>query len=171
MRDRVTAVASTDPRPPYGAYAAIASTFAGGLAVADAIARRLERDAEEHTALDLVLLGAATFKVSRTIARDEVLSFLREPFVQGNAHEGGEEPVPTADVRQAIGELVTCSRCVGTWVAGGLGAVQMLTPRFGRLLTWTLAGAAVNDWLQAGFEALTKGANVLAAQDERAPGS
>jgi hypothetical protein len=50
-------------------------------------------------------------------------------------------------------------------VAGGLGAVQVLTPRFGRLLTWTLAGAAVNDWLQAGFEALTKGANALAERE------
>jgi hypothetical protein len=165
MRDRVTGVASTNARPPYGAYAAIASTFAGALAATGALARRLDRDAEEHSALDLVLLGAATFKVSRTIARDEVLSFVREPFVQGDAHEGGEEPVSTGDMRQAIGELVTCSRCVGTWVAGGLGAVQMLTPRFGRLLTWTLAGAAVNDWLQAGFEALTKGANALGERE------
>jgi len=165
MRDRVTAVASTNARPPYGAYAAIASTFAGGLAVAGALERRLDRDPQERSPLDLVLLGAATFKVSRTIARDEVLSFVREPFVQGEAHEGGEEPVPTGDVRQAIGELVTCSRCVGTWVAGGLGAVQVLSPRFGRLLTWTLAGAAVNDWLQAGFEVVTKGANVLAERE------
>src|SRR3954447_11102145 len=165
MRDRVTAVAATDAPPPYGAYAAIASTFAGGLGGAGARARRLEGEPEEHTALDLVLLGAATFKVARTIARDEVLSFVRDPFVQGDAHEGGEEPIPTGDVRQAIGELVTCSRCVGTWVAGGLGAVQVLTPRFGRLLTWTLAGAAVNDWLQAGFEIVTKTANTLGERE------
>jgi hypothetical protein len=32
-------------------------------------------------------------------------------------------------------------------------------PRFGRLLTWSLAAAGINDWLQAGFAALTERAN------------
>ena len=35
-------------------------------------------------------------------------------------------------MEQAIGELVTCSRCVGTWVAAGLATTQVLAPRFGR---------------------------------------
>lgn len=135
--------------PPYGAYATIMGTFAGGLALAGALARALGRDPRENTTLDLAVLGAATFKAARTISRDEVTSFIREPFVDG------EEPVETGDMRQAIGELVTCSRCVGTWVAAGLGTTQILAPRFGRVLTWTLAAAGVNDWLQAGFAALT----------------
>ena len=81
-------------------------------------------------------------------------SFIREPFVRGHAHEGGEEPVETGDWQQAIGELVTCSRCAGTWAAAGLATTQVLAPRFGRLLTWTLAGGGINDFLQAGFAAL-----------------
>jgi hypothetical protein len=148
-------------RPPHRAYAAIFGTFAGGLAVAGGLARALDRDPRDHTALDLAVLGAASFKASRTIARDEVASFLRDPFVEGEAHEGAEEPVATGDIRQAIGELVTCSRCVGTWVAAGLASTQLLAPRFGRLLTWTLAAGALNDWLLAGFEALRQGANLL----------
>jgi hypothetical protein len=147
--------------PPYGAYAAIMTTFAGGLAAAGALAHALHRDPREHDALDLFVLGCATFKASRTIARDEVTSFLRDPFVEGEAHEGGEEPVDTGDMRQAIGELVTCSRCIGTWAAAGLVCTQILAPRFGRLLTWTLAAGALNDWLQAGFAALTAKANQL----------
>jgi hypothetical protein len=107
------------------------------------------------------MLGAATFKAARTISRDEVTSFLREPFVQGEAHEGGEEPVESADIRQAIGELVTCSRCIGTWVAAGLTGTQVIAPRFGRILTWTLAAAGMNDFLQAGFAALTSKSNEL----------
>jgi len=142
--------------PPYRAYAAIMGTFAGGLALAGALAALLGRDAREHDTLDLAVLGLATFKAARTISRDEVTSFLREPFVEGEAHEGGEDPVETGDFRQAIGELVTCSRCIGTWVAAGLGTTQVLAPRFGRLLTWTLAAGGLNDWLQAGFAALTK---------------
>jgi hypothetical protein len=37
----------------------------------------------------------------------------------------------------------------------------MLTPRFGRALTWTLGAAAANDFLQAGFAALCAKANEL----------
>jgi len=147
------------PRPPYGAYAGIMSTFAGGLATAGALAKLLGREPRENTALDLAVLSFATFKTARTISRDEVTSFIRAPFVEGEAHEGGEEPVPTGDLQQAIGELVTCSRCIGTWAAAGLASTQILAPRFGRLLTWSLAAAGVNDWLQAGFAGLTAKAN------------
>ena len=148
-------------REPYGAYAAIMGAFAGGLALAGVLARALDRDPQEHTALDLVALGAATFKAARTLSHDEVTSFLRDPFVEGRAHEGGEEPVSTGGMQQAIGELVTCSRCIGTWVAGGLATTQILAPRFGRLLTWSLGAAGANDFLQAGFTALTSKSNEL----------
>jgi len=151
----------TGQSPPYGAYAAIMAAFCGGLAGAGALAHALGRDPEEHTALDLVALALATYKAARTLSRDEVTSFLREPFVQGEAHEGGEEPVESADIRQAIGELVTCSRCIGTWVAAGLTGTQVIAPRFGRILTWTLAAAGMNDFLQAGFAALTSKSNEL----------
>jgi hypothetical protein len=135
--------------------------FVGGLGAAGAVARALGRDPRENTFLDLTVLGLASFKASRTIARDEVTSFLREPFVEGTAHEGGEDPVESGDMRQAIGELVTCSRCIGTWVAAALAGTQIVAPRFGRILAWTLASAAVNDWLQAGFAALTNKADEL----------
>jgi hypothetical protein len=154
-------MASREQSPPYAAYAGIMASFAGGLAAAGAIAKLLGRDPREHKTLDLAVLGLATFKASRTIARDEVTSFLRDPFVEGTAKEGGEDPVETGDVRQAIGELVTCSRCIGTWVAAGISTTQILAPQFGRLLTWTLATAGANDWLQAGFAALTAKSNEL----------
>jgi hypothetical protein len=122
------------------------ATFAGGLAGAGALARSLGRDPHEHTTLDLAALALATFKAARTIAQDPVTSFIREPLAD-DEHEGG--------FHQALGELVTCSRCVGTWVAAGLGATQIIAPRFGRVLTWTLGAAGINDFLQAGFAALT----------------
>jgi Protein of unknown function (DUF1360) len=152
--------------PPYRAYGGIMGTFVGGIAVAGALARLLDRDPRSDGPLDLIVLGAATFKASRTISRDEVTSFLREPFVEGEAHEGGEEPIETGDLRQAVGELVTCSRCVGTWVAAGLASTQILAPRFGRMLTWSLAAAGVNDFLQAGFAALAAKSNELEQRDE-----
>jgi hypothetical protein len=148
-------------RPPYEAYAAITGVFVGGLGLAGVAARILDRNPACQTPLDFVVLSAASFKAARTLANDEVTSFLREPFVQGEAHEGDEDPVETGDYRQAIGELVTCSRCGGTWAAAVLATTQILAPRFGRLLTWSLAAAGVNDWLQAGFAALAEKANEL----------
>jgi hypothetical protein len=145
--------------PPYEAYAAIVGVFVGGLGLAGVLARAFDRNPACQTPLDLVVLSAASFKAARTLAHDEVTSFLREPFVEGEALEGDEDPVRTGDYRQAIGELVTCSRCGGTWAAAALASTQILAPRFGRLLTWSLAAAGINDWLQAGFAALTKTAN------------
>jgi hypothetical protein len=157
---------ATRTRVPHGAYAETQGTFDAGLAGAGLLARALGRSAQEQSTLDLVVLGVATFKAARTIARDEVTSFIREPFVVGEAHEGGEEPVETGDMRQAIGELVTCSRCIGTWAAAGLTSTQVVAPRFGRVLTWTLAAAGINDFLQAGFAALAYKSNELEQRSE-----
>ena len=140
------------------------AAFAGGLAAAGGVARALRRDPQCNTALDFVVLSAAAFKAARTLSHDEVTSFVREPFVKGHAHSGeGEEPVQ-GGMEQAIGELVTCTRCVGTWAAAGLAVTQIIAPRFGRLLTWSLGAAAANDFLQAAFAALSSKANQL---DER----
>jgi hypothetical protein len=155
-------------RPPYGSYAAIMGAFTAGLAGAGALARRYDRNPACQSALDLAVLSLASFKAARTLANDEVTSFLRQPFVKGQAHEGeGEEPVE-GGMEQAIGELVTCSRCVGTWAAAGLAFAQILAPRTGRVLSWSLAAAGANDFLQASFAALTSKANVIEDQEEEA---
>ena len=112
--------------------------------------------------MELALLGLATFKASRVVSRDKVTSFVRDPFVEGEAYDGeGERPVHDTDMKQAIGELVTCTRCIGTWIGAGLAATQILAPRTGRLLTSVLAAGALNDFMLAGFSALTSKANEL----------
>jgi Protein of unknown function (DUF1360) len=147
--------------PPFTSYATIVATFAGGLATAGAVARSLRRDPQCNSALDFVVLSAAAFKAARTLSHDEVTSFVREPFVKGHAHTGEDEEPVQGGMEQAIGELVTCSRCIGTWTAAGLAATQIIAPRFGRLLTWSLGAAAANDFLQAAFSAITAKANQL----------
>jgi hypothetical protein len=131
-------------------------SYIAGLAGAGLLARALGREAPNLRAVDLAVLGAATFKAARTISRENVGSFIREPFVEGDGRGDAADPVETGDLRQAIGELITCSRCVGTWVAAGLTTTQVVAPRFGRLLTWSLAAAGANDFLQAAFVALAK---------------
>jgi len=150
-----------DPTPPYRAYAGIMGAFAGLLGVGAVAGRVLGRRPQCENALDLAVLSAASFKAARTLARDEVTSFIREPFVRGEALHGHEQPLQTGGMHQALGELVTCTRCVGTWAAAGLATGQIVAPRFGRLLTWSLSAAGLNDFLQAGFAALTHKGNEL----------
>ena len=152
---------STPERPPYEAYAAIVGAFTGLLATAGALGRLLDRDPQCQTALDFAVLAAASFKAARTLAHDRVTAPIRAPFVEGEADTENEQPVREGGMQQAVGELVTCTRCVGTWVAAGLASTQIVAPRFGRLLTWSLGAAAANDFLQAGFTALTGKANEL----------
>jgi hypothetical protein len=144
-------------RPPYEAYAAIAGSFVTGLGLVAALSRR----SPPATALELVALSAATFKAARTLSREKVASFVRQPFVEGEASRGEDERPAGEGLQRALGELVTCPRCIGTWSAAALASTQMLTPRFGRALTWTLAAGAANDFLQAAFVALCAKANEL----------
>jgi hypothetical protein len=150
-------MSSAADRPPYESYAAIAGVFVGGIATVAALGRR----APAGTALDLVALSAATFKASRTLSRERVASFVRQPFVEGEASSGENEQPAGEGIQRAVGELVTCPRCIGAWSAAALASSQVLAPRFGRLLTWSLGAAGANDFLQATFRALCAKANDL----------
>ena len=121
-----------------------------GLGAVSGLAAARKRPVQEMAAIDLALLGLATFKASRTVARDKVTSFVREPFVEGDAYDGeGEKPTHETEMKQAIGELVTCTRCIGTWIGAGLASTQILAPRTGRLLD-RRAGSRSRQRLPAG---------------------
>jgi hypothetical protein len=143
--------------PPYESYAVIAGLFLGGIATVAAATRR----APAGGALDFLALSAATFKASRTLSRERVASFVRQPFVEGEAATGEDERPAGEGLQRALGELVTCPRCVGAWSAAALASSQVVAPSFGRLLTWSLGAAGANDFLQAAFKALCAKANQL----------
>jgi hypothetical protein len=62
-------------------------------------------------------------------------------------------------LRHAVGELLTCTRCVGTWSALGLVALRVTRPREARIVTAVLGASAVNDWAQSGFSWLCARSN------------
>jgi hypothetical protein len=131
-------------------YAAInlvyASLFAG------VIYLTRERAREEPIQLhELVPMSAATFALSKVIAREKVGTWLREPFVE---HVDGVAKPEGRRLQRAIGELVTCTRCVGAWSALGIVGLRLARPDAGRNVANVLAVSAANDWLQAGFKAL-----------------
>jgi hypothetical protein len=128
-------------------YAAINAVYAALLvAVVVATRERVKRDPIKGA--ELLPLGAATFAVSKVIAREKIGTWVREPFVEDASHGGQPRG---RRIQRAVGELVTCSRCVGAWSALGVVGLRAASPDTGRLVTWVLATSAVNDWAQLGF--------------------
>ena len=113
---------------------------------------------------ELVPLGAATFALSKVIAREKIGSWVREPFVE---QVDGDRRPRGRRLRAAVGELLTCTRCVGAWSALGIVGLRVIEPRSGRIATNVLAASAVNDWLQAGFKLLTSEVNQVEQQAAR----
>jgi hypothetical protein len=107
---------------------------------------------------ELIPMSAATFALSKVIAREKIGSWMREPFVD---HSDGERRPRGRGLRRAVGELVTCTRCVGAWSALGVVGLRLAAPDSGRIVTNVLAASAANDWLQAGFKLLTSQVNRL----------
>ena len=144
---------------PLGGYLAVMSVYASAVTGLTLLARRLGRKAPQQiTPWDVALFGMATHRVTRTIAKDAVVSPLRAPFttyggLQGPA-ELHEEVRTDSHLRHAIGELLTCPFCLAQWTATGFAAGLVFAPRATRLVASTFASIAVADFLQYGYSAL-----------------
>ena len=113
---------------------------------------------------ELPVLGLASFSLSKAIAKEKVGSWVREPVVD---HSDGAQRPKGRGLRYAVGELLTCTRCLGTWSALGLVGLRIARPREGRIVVGVLATAGLNDFLQAGFSFTTSRANVEQAVAEK----
>ena len=106
---------------------------------------------------ELVPLALATFALAKVVAREKIGTWMREPFVE--VENGTRRPRGTR-LRRAVGELVTCTRCVGAWSALAVVGLRAADPATGRTVANILAASAANDWLQAGFKWLTTETNL-----------
>src|SRR4051794_4958649 len=133
-------------------YAAISATY--GTLLGTLVLAARDRGAEPVGAGELLPLGAASFALSKLIAKEKAETWMREPFVdQSEGRPKGRR------LRYAIGELLTCTRCVGAWSSLGLVALRVARPREARVVTAVLATSAVNDFLHAGFSLACARAN------------
>jgi len=73
---------------------------------------------------ELPVIGIAAFALADVLAKQKVTTWLREPFVEENADHKPVRPEGSG-LRYALGELVTCSRCVGAWCALGLVGLRL----------------------------------------------
>jgi hypothetical protein len=143
-------------------YAAISAVYGSLLACLAYSARGREPIARA----ELLPLSAATFALSKLIAREKAETWLRQPFVDES--EGGKRPRGRR-LRYAVGELMSCTRCVGAWSALGLVALRLHSPAAGRTATTVLAASAGNDILQTAFTLLCARANAAEEQAADAP--
>src|SRR5216110_1606458 len=105
-------------------YATLLGFYIASVAVLTGLATEKDRFPRRFSLLDLALLGIATHKLSRIVAKDRITSILRAPFVSyirsSGAGEVKEEPRGRG-IQRAIGTLVSCPYCIGPWSAAVLG--------------------------------------------------
>jgi hypothetical protein len=145
-------------------YALLSTTYAGLLAtLAGSAARRGK--AVDLEPRELLPLSAATFALSKLLVHEKVETWVRAPFVEEDP--SGRRPKGRR-LRYAVGELLSCTRCMGAWGALGLVALRTEAPAAGRVVTTVLAASAVNDFLQTGFTWLCSESNQAAARADAA---
>jgi hypothetical protein len=149
-----TVRAYSDDDRPLVEHALQATALAGGVAGLLAYAARTGRLPERIPASDIALLGIATHKISRIITRSGVADFVRAPFTRfegpANLNEVNQEPRGQG-MQRAMGELLACPMCLGTWVAGGLLTSLVFAPRFTRAVEAAFAGVTLSDFLHVAY--------------------
>ncbi|MCA1604263.1 MAG: DUF1360 domain-containing protein [Acidobacteria bacterium] len=133
-----------------GPHALQALTWASVVCGLLAYAARSGRLEDRVSAADVALLGITTHKISRIVTRTEVMNFLRAPFTKYEGprqlNEVNQQPKGVG-LSRAMGELLACPLCIGTWIAGGLMCGLAYAPRFTRAIETTFAGVAISDLL------------------------
>jgi len=143
-------------RPPLGSFAAFATVFNAGFGAALVAAARQGRLPENVNAGDVTLIGVASHKLSRLIAKDKVTAFIRAPFTEYQGSGGPaefEESVRGEGLRRGIGELLACPYCLGLWVSAGMHVGLIYAPRTTRVLASTFTALTISDFLQIAYKA------------------
>jgi hypothetical protein len=158
IREAVTELSGPeeDERRPLGAYAGLVGIFNAGFGGALLYAARRGKLPERLPLLDVALIGTATFKLSRLIAKDAVTGVVRAPFVRFEGMSGITDPEekPTGrGFRMALGQLLLCPQCIGLWVAAGLTSSMLAAPRPTRAAASAITALAISDFLNVAYSA------------------
>jgi hypothetical protein len=137
---------------PVGSYGILDAIYVGVVGAIGLAARR--RTLPDLSLKDIALIGVATHRLARTIAKDPVTSPFRMPFTRYEGVSGAaelKEEVVADGFGHAVGELVTCPFCLAQWVATGFVGGMIFAPRATRLVAATFAGVATADFLQYAY--------------------
>ena len=137
-------------------YALMLAFYVSSVAALTGIAIEKDRLPKKPSLLDLALLGVATHKLSRIIAKDRITSILRAPFVNyiRSAGYGEVEEEPRGrGIQRGIGQLISCPYCMAPWCATALAFGFIFAPRVVRLFAGVLATVAASDFLHRAYAA------------------
>jgi hypothetical protein len=104
----------------------------------------------------VVLIGTASHKLSRLIAKDKVTSPFRAPFteLEGKGGPGElEEASRGTGARKAIGELLVCPYCLGLWVVAAFSVGLLFAPRLTRFIASMFSALTISDFFQIAYKA------------------
>lgn len=154
------------PRSSSLHYAVVEAVFLAGLAGLSALTRKRESNGDRAVPLsELPVLAAATFALADVVAKEKVSTWMREPFVEEGPDHKPVRPEGSG-LRYTVGELLTCTRCMGTWGALALVGLRTMSPPAGRAVGTVLALAGVNTFLQSGFRLLAERADQASVRTE-----
>jgi hypothetical protein len=131
--------------------------FNATMAAAVVAAKRSGRQLPERVQpSDLLLIGTASHKLSRLVAKKKITSFVRAPFteLEGRGAPAELEEKPRGrGLRRAVGELLICPYCLGLWASGGFHAGLLFAPRTTRFSASVLTAMTISDFLQIAYKA------------------
>ena len=137
-------------------YAAMLAFYIASVAVLIGIASHQSRFPKRFSLFDFALLGVATHKLSRLVAKDRITGIIRAPFLtyirSAGAGEVEEEPRGRG-IQRGIGNLVSCPYCMGPWSATALAFGFLFAPRVTRFFAGILGSVAISDFLHRAYVA------------------
>jgi len=120
--------------------------------------RRQHSDVAKLESRDLVMLGFATYRLGHLISFDKVTEPLRLPFTETKMDDFGAAMTvePRGEgIQRALGELISCPICSGTWVAAALVYGLNLFPGPARIFMTILGAIGMGEFLHSVTEALS----------------
>lgn len=142
---------------PVGSYRVLLSVYGAGVAAFLATLKITGRTLPERVPFgDIALMGVATHKLARLLAKDKVTSAIRAPFIEFDRSIGSGEVMEKprgSGAQRALGELLACPFCLAQWIATGFSYGTVFAPRLTRLATGTMTAVAAADFLQYAYVA------------------
>lgn len=139
-------------------YSALSGLFMLVFALFNLLARRARQQVRLKP-LDLTMLGFTAYRMGRMVAYDKVFETYRSFFAETVPDPSGAgesvEPVKKSGLHQALGELLSCPICSGTWVSAALVYALTLAPRPTRVFISIMSTIGVAELLNALTEALS----------------
>lgn len=152
--DGVAAEYSNGEERPLASYAGLMGAYGAAVVGMAAFVRHRGRPLPSIGVGDVALVGVATHKLARRLAKDPVTSPLRAPFTRFRGTTGPAElaeEVRGTGLRKAVGELLTCPFCLSQWVATGMVFSLVTAPRATRVAASVFAGLTIADFLQFAY--------------------